>query len=165
MPLITNSRHYIVQKTVLAWDDFRIPSGSLEGLERNGLAGVPVIAVETEGAASFNAAAKAGRVTPIARIESVATSLGAKQVCDQAVKYSGSRPVVSALVSDYEAVSASRNFADDHRMVTEQACGAGLACFYGNKEVLAPFRNPLMIVCGGATMSLEQLVSLHERFG
>lgn len=139
--------------------------GVIEGLERNGLTGIPVIAVETEGAASFNAAAKAGRAITIDRIESVATSLGAKQVCDKAVSYSSSWPVISALVSDNEAVSASRKFADDHRIVTEPACGAGLACFYGDKDVLAPYRNPLMIVCGGATMSLEQLISLNKRPG
>ncbi|MEB8609738.1 hypothetical protein P2H50_18750, partial [Cronobacter sakazakii] len=35
IPLITHSRHRIVQKTVLAWDSFRIPSGPLEdALER-----------------------------------------------------------------------------------------------------------------------------------
>lgn len=137
-------------------------SGVIEGLHRNGLSGVPVIAVETEGAASFHAAAKAGYAVEIDSITTLATSLGAKQVCDQAVKCIQNHTIISELVTDSEAVQACKQFTDDHRVMTEPACGAGLACLYLKKAVLEPFSNPLVIVCGGATVSLEQLLAWHE---
>lgn len=136
--------------------------GVIEGLLRNGMPDVPVIAVETEGAASFHAAIKAGHAVEIEHINTVATSLGAKQVCDRAIEYAGIHPVISERVTDEEAIRACRRFADDHRVVTEPACGASLACFYEKKTVLEPFSNPLVIVCGGATLPLQQLISLHE---
>lgn len=136
--------------------------GVIEGLQRNGLSDVPVIAVETEGAASFHAAVNAGRAVEIERINTVATSLGAKRVCDRAVRYAGSHTVISELVTDAQAVNACRKFTDDHRVVTEPACGASLACFYEKKAVLEPFINPLVIVCGGATMSLAQMIALQD---
>lgn len=137
--------------------------GVIEGLERNDLAGVPVIAMETEGAASFNAAVAAGRPFEIETINTVATSLGAKRVCDQAVEYALSRPVISELVTDADAIRACRQFADDHRIVTEPACGAALACAYERKAVLESFNNILVIVCGGATTTLEQLILMSDR--
>jgi len=136
-------------------------SGVIEGLQRNGLHDIPVIAVETEGAASFRAAIEAGQPVALEHINTVATSLGAKKVCEQAVKLVGRHPVISEVVTDEEAVRASRRFIDDHRVVTEPACGASLACIYEQKAVLKPFRNPLVIVCGGATMSAEQLFRLN----
>lgn len=136
-------------------------SGVIEGLQRNGLYDIPVIAVETEGAASFRAAVEAGQPVELEHINTVASSLGAKKVCEQAVRLIGLHPVISEVVTDEEAVRACRRFIDDHRVVTEPACGASLACIYEQKAVLKAFRNPLVIVCGGATMSAEQLFSLH----
>lgn len=52
--------------------------GVVEGLLRNGWQDVPVIAVETEGAASFHAATEAGQLVELDRISPIATSLGAK---------------------------------------------------------------------------------------
>lgn len=135
-------------------------SGVIEGLQRNGLSDVPVIAVETAGAASFRAAVEAGRAVELEHLSTIATSLGAKKVCEQAVKLAGLHPVISEVVSDEEAVRACRRFMDDHRVVTEPACGASLACMYEQKAVMKPFHHPLVIVCGGATMSAEQLFSL-----
>ncbi|MBP2198166.1 pyridoxal-phosphate dependent enzyme [Pantoea cypripedii] len=134
-------------------------SGVIAGLQRNGLPDVPVIAVETAGAASFHAAIRAGHAVEIDRINTVATSLGAKKVCDQAVKLAGEHPVISEVVTDEEALRACRLFIDDHRVLTEPACGASLACLYQQKAVMQPYRNPLVVVCGGATLSLEQLLN------
>ncbi|MDF7658652.1 pyridoxal-phosphate dependent enzyme [Erwiniaceae bacterium L1_54_6] len=134
-------------------------SGVIAGLQRNGLQDVPVIAVETAGAASFHAAIRAGHAVEIDRINTIATSLGAKKVCDQAVKLAEVHPVISEVVTDEEALRACRLFIDDHRVLTEPACGASLACLYQLKTVMQPYRNPLVVVCGGATLSLEQLLS------
>lgn len=132
--------------------------GVLKGFERNGLPDMPVIAVETEGAASFHAATTVVRPVEIDAIRTVATSLSAKCVCDKAVEYSRTRPVISALLTDVSAFRACLNFVDDHRVLTKPACGAALASAYKKNAVLDSFSNILVIVCGGTTTTLEQLV-------
>lgn len=58
--------------------------GVIEGVRRNGLSTVPVIAVETEGTASLAGSLQRNRNTEIERITGIATSLGAKKVPDTA---------------------------------------------------------------------------------
>jgi L-serine/L-threonine ammonia-lyase len=120
---------------------------------------VPILAVETEGAASFHAATLAGRPVPLDRIDSIATSLGARQVCEQAVRWWRERPVRSVLVSDTSALQACEQFLADHRVLVEPACGAALAAVYGAQHAaeLAGFGQVLVIVCGGATATLAQI--------
>ena len=80
-------------------------SGVAEGLQRNGWGGVPILAVETAGAASFRAATEAGRPVELARLASIASSLGAKRVCDQALRWWQQRPIRSVVVSDASALA------------------------------------------------------------
>lgn len=131
--------------------------GVLEGLRRNGWDGVPVVAVETEGADSLSQALKANARIELARITSIATSLGARQVSEQAFNWSLQRPVRSSVVSDQAAVAACLRFMDDQRVVVEPACGAALAVAYDAASALPEFRTVLAIVCGGVTASVEQL--------
>lgn len=131
-------------------------SGVVEGLKRNGWNDVPVLAVETEGAASLHAAMQAGQSVELARITSVATSLGAKRVADQALQCVATHPVHSHLVSDRDALLACERFLLDHRVLVEPACGAALALAY-DPQALAQYRNVLVVVCGGATATLEQI--------
>lgn len=132
-------------------------SGVMAGLVRNGLADIPVLAAETHGAASLKAAMDAGEPVSLPAITSIATSLGAKRVADHAVALTQTHDVRSALVSDAEAVRACLRFMDDHRVLVEPACGAALAVVYDQPERLAPFKNAMVIVCGGATATLAQL--------
>ena len=131
--------------------------GVIEGLRRNAMADVPVWAVETEGAASLHAALQAGQRVTLAAITSIATSLGAKQVCEQAFRLAQSHPLQSLLVSDKQAVDACLRFLDDHRLVVEPACGAALAPAYFGAAALPPADDVLVVVCGGATATAEQL--------
>lgn len=131
-------------------------SGVVEGLQRNGWNDVPVVAVETQGAASFHAATLAGKAVEIEKITSVATSLGAKRVCDQAVEYWRRHPIESLVVTDREALNACDRFLFDHRVLVEPACGAALAAAYFG-DSLSRFERALVIVCGGATASYEQI--------
>lgn len=132
-------------------------SGVAQGLHRNSWPDVPIIAVETEGAASFHASAKAGHAVQLEQINSIATSLGAKRVCEQAVKWSKEHTIHSVLVSDKNAVDACERFLSDHRVLVEPACGASLALAYENSPALAPFKTVLVIVCGGATATVDQI--------
>ena len=71
-------------------------AGVMEGLARNGWGDVPVLAVETQGAASLHAAMQAGQPTALDAVTSIATSLGARQVCAKALP---SRPWISSRFS------------------------------------------------------------------
>ncbi|WP_260963146.1 pyridoxal-phosphate dependent enzyme [Pseudomonas citri] len=130
--------------------------GVVEGLHRNGWQDVPVIAVETEGAASFRAATEAGRPVEIERISSVATSLGAKRICDQAFQYRATHRIESVVVTDRQALDACEQFLLDHRVLVEPACGAALSLAY-EPHALDRYANVLVVVCGGATATLAQI--------
>jgi L-serine/L-threonine ammonia-lyase len=131
--------------------------GVVEGLRGNGMQNVPVVAVETAGADSFAESLAAGQRVTLAGITSIATSLGARQVCEQAFRWSTVHPVKSAVVSDQAAVLACKRFLDEHRVLVEPACGASLAVLYEHRAALDPFGTLLVIVCGGATATTDQL--------
>jgi L-serine/L-threonine ammonia-lyase len=132
-------------------------AGVMEGLARNDWGNVQVLAAETHGAASLHAAMQAGQPTALDAVTSIATSLGARQVCARAFELSQGGKVHSVLVSDQQAVAACSRFLDDHRLLVEPACGAALAVAYDRPEALAGFTNVLIIVCGGATASADNL--------
>jgi L-serine/L-threonine ammonia-lyase len=132
-------------------------AGVHEGLVRNGLAHVPIIAVETEGAASLAKSVEAGRRIELDAIESVATSLGAKQVSERAFALAQGSGIRTHTVSDRAAVTACQRFLDDHRVLVEPACGASLAPVYERAGVLDGFGRILVIVCGGAGVTAQQL--------
>lgn len=132
-------------------------AGVSEGLERHDWGQVPIVAVETAGAASFRAALAAGQPVSLERITSIAATLGAKRVCDQAVAWAKRRPIESLVVTDQDALTACERFLDDHRVLVEPACGASLAVVYERAPVLEQFDTILVVVCGGATASLDQI--------
>jgi len=132
-------------------------SGVVQGLHRHGWTDVPIVAVETIGADSLARSLQAGHRIKLDRITSIATTLGALQVCEQAFAWSQRHPVRSVVVSDRAAVSACRRFVADHRIVTEPACGASLAAIYDGAPEIAACNSALVIVCGGAGVSVEQL--------
>jgi len=136
--------------------------GVVEGLQRNSRGDVGVLGVETEGAASLAASLAAGELVELERITSVATTLGAKKVAQQAFDCRMHHDVTSMVVSDHQAVDACRRFADDHRLLVEPACGAALAALYGGhnrgeNKWLEQRKSILVVVCGGAGVSMEQL--------
>lgn len=131
--------------------------GVIEGLRRTGLATVPVIAVETEGAASLSESLRRRKHTAIERITSIATSLGAKKVADVAYARAVEHGVNSHVVSDNQALNACLQFSRDHRVLVEPACGASLAAVYEPVESLRGKRDILVVVCGGAGVTIQQL--------
>jgi L-serine/L-threonine ammonia-lyase len=132
-------------------------SGVVEGLQRNGWSDVPVVAVETEGAESFAGSVRAGHRVELPAITSIATSLGATQICEQAFTWSQKHPVRSAVVTDAAAVSGCLRFIADQRIVVEPACGASLAAVYDGAPELEGFDSLLIVVCGGVTVTVEKL--------
>jgi L-serine/L-threonine ammonia-lyase len=136
-------------------------AGIVEGLRRNGLHHLPVIAVETEGAASFAAALAAGLPVTLPSITSIATSLGARRVMQHAVDLAHEHPIFGVVVSDAQAVQACVRFADAMRVLVEPACGASIAA----ADVLTRFKAPLIEVCGGLGVSLARLAQWRTDFG
>jgi L-serine/L-threonine ammonia-lyase len=137
-------------------------SGVIEGLHRNQWSDVPVIAVETAGADALAQSLEAGSRIRLAAITSIATSLAAPQVCEQAFNWTSKHPIRSVVVSDQAAVSASLKFLADHRIVVEPACGASLAVVYDSAAELAEFESVLVVVCGGAGTNVARLQELSN---
>jgi L-serine/L-threonine ammonia-lyase len=133
--------------------------GVLEGMHDAGWTDVPLLAVETHGAASLHAAMDAGATVDIGRITSIATTLGARRVCERALAWTREHPVTSWLVPDRGAVDACLRLADDHRLVVEPACGAALAAVYQRAEALRGARSVLVVACGGAGATPRDLLA------
>ena len=140
-------------------------AGIVLGLRRNGLGGVPVIAVETDGAASFAAALAEGTAVTLPAIRSIATSLGARRVMPHLLELAREHQIVSVVVSDAQAVQGCVQFADATRVLVEPACGASIAALDVHPEVFKRFKAPLVEVCGGMGVSLARLALWRTEFG
>lgn len=131
--------------------------GVLEGMHSVGWTDVPVIAVETEGAASFAASVKAGRLVTLDMITSLATTLGARTVTGRALQWTRQHQVIPWVVTDRQAVNACLRFSSDHRILVEPACGASLSVVYDRAPILSGHDPLVVVVCGGAGVTLELL--------
>lgn len=136
-------------------------AGVVEGLRRNDLRHVPVLAVETKGADSFALAVNTDQHVALSSISSIATSLGATKVSEHAFTLAKTHSIHSHVVTDKQAVNACLQFLSDNRLLVEPACGASLAAVYDADkqalDILANKKNILVVVCGGVGASIEQL--------
>ena len=138
--------------------------GVAEGLHEVGWHDVVIITAETQGAASLAESVKAKKRVKLASIDTIAVTLGAKQVCQQAYDWTKKHPIFPETVTDKAAVSACWRFADDHRLLVEPACGAALAIVYDQHKILERFETVVVIVCGGSGVSLELLNEWKKQF-
>ncbi|KAL5478183.1 hypothetical protein EMCRGX_G025076 [Ephydatia muelleri] len=158
---------------VLAVGGGGLMNGVLEGLHHIGWEDVPVVAMETQGAHSFAACVQANAWVELNEITSIAKTLGAKRVSKRSYEWLSLHPILSHVVTDKEAVTASIKFADDHRMLVSPACGAALAAVYGaiisdlQKAHKLPMSlsNVVVVVCGGNEVSLDLIQSWKETYG
>lgn len=96
---------------------------------------------------------------------SVARCLGAKRVSRKSFEWLSQHDVVTAIVSDRDAISACINLADDHRMLVPPACGAALAAVYGDtipklqkaQKLPEKLKHIVVIVCGGSGVNLDTI--------
>jgi len=139
--------------------------GVLEGLHRVGWIDIPVVTAETNGAASFAASVEAGHLITLDKIASVATTLGARTVASEALAWTHRHLVVPWTVSDRAVVESCVRFANDHRILVEPACGAALSAIYNRASVLDGLKRVMVIVCGGAGVSLSLLREWDRRVG
>jgi len=169
--------------------------GILEGVERNYhgsneirsnlVRGTKVVACETEGASSFAASFNSddGSIVCLDGINSIATSLGATSVTPAVIQRSrrhrdrgeissSGDDVMSFVCTDGEAVQGCVQFASDHRMLVEVACGAALAPLYSDRlrakllDQLKDNEDSVIVVevCGGSGVNLDLLRGWKESF-
>lgn len=147
--------------------------GVLEGLSRHHIHRTAVIAAETEGAASFGYSFRQNKLVRLEAIRSVATSLGALEVTPVALEraklhQSNGGVVREVICSDAQAVDACWEFARDHRVLVEPACGAALATVYSVEfhEKLQDIEGPIVIeICGGSGVTIDLLQQWKNEVG
>ncbi|KAJ2742601.1 catabolic L-serine/threonine dehydratase [Coemansia sp. BCRC 34301] len=99
----------------------------------------------------------------------VATCLQSGSVCPSALELARAHPVVPVSVSEAMAVEACRRFLDDHQLLIEIGSAAALSVV-GKGLVrqiipdLASDDHIVVIVTGGANISLDRLDSCRQRF-
>lgn len=138
-------------------------NGIMQGMDQIGWSSTQVVALETAGADSLNAALKAGELVTLPGITSIATSLGCVRVSEQTYKLAQRPNVHSFVLSDAEAVMGCLRLADDERLLVEPACGLNAALCYNGKlaealgRPITPDMKVVVVVCGGSNVTLEQL--------
>lgn len=138
--------------------------GVLQGMTAVGWTDVPLVTAETEGAASLHAAVEAGQLVTLDAIDTVATSLGARRVSEQAFAWTQRHPVTTTTVTDREALAACFELEREHRWVVEPACGAAIAAVRkGSPAVLHHAATVLVIVCGGVCTPYADLQRLDAQ--
>jgi L-serine/L-threonine ammonia-lyase len=130
-------------------------AGILTGLMRHERTDCRIIACETEGAASFAAAMKAGHPVRLPRIDTVATSLGAAKVAPWPVQHLRDFPHQCVVLSDEDAIMGVVRFASDLRQLVEPACGVSLAVAYLDHPAIADAHDVVIVVCGGVSVSAQ----------
>ncbi|KAG0207718.1 hypothetical protein BGX28_001115 [Mortierella sp. GBA30] len=146
-------------------------NGAILGCQAAGWDKVPILAVETNGANSFQQSVLAAELATLPKITSICTSLGAKTCSSKSLELSFVHPVVPFVVSDAMAAISCWQFLDDHRLLVEPACGASLSIGYTSELLTNIFpnlnqdSNVVIIVCGGSNVSFEQLIQYKEKFG
>lgn len=136
--------------------------GVMRGLENVGLADLPVLAVETQGAHSLALSLENQALSTLPAITSIATSLGARTVAAQAFKYAQRSSVHSIVLTDDIAKEGCVRFADDERILVEPACGVSVALCYENRlqKYLPDIRmdsKVVIVVCGGSNITASML--------
>lgn len=138
--------------------------GVVQGLHEVGWNDVPVFTAETTGAASLSESVKAGKLITLDKIDTIATSLGARRVAEQAFVWTQKHPVIPEVVTDSQALHAVYQFADDQRVLVEPSCGAALALVYDKSPALMKYEKILVVVCGGCGISFDLLGQWGAKF-
>lgn len=154
--------------------------GTMQGVQKFKDAGrgrPVVVAVETAGGDSLNASIKAGELVTLPAITTIATSLGATRVADEAFAWTqrAGEELISTVVTDKDAVAAVLRFLDDERVLVEVACGATIAAVYngelrrhlgkGRTDEEWAAKNVVVVVCGGSNINWSMLEKYKKEYG
>jgi L-serine/L-threonine ammonia-lyase len=152
-------------------------NGIVQGIDAQGEAWstrTKILAMETAGADALAQSLAAGKRVTLPAITSLATSLGAVQVCERtfelAERCRKSGMLHNAVLTDAEAAMGCWRFADDERMLVELACGVSLAVCYNRLEAIlgrpvAPQEKVIIVVCGGSAVSVDMVEAWRKQYG
>lgn len=138
--------------------------GILKALERNGWADVRVVGAEPEGAPKLTESLRAGHVITLPSVDTIITSLAGRTVAQGLFDEMKKHDAHIELVSDKEAVQATKNFLDFHRVLVEPSCGACLSLLYNKHELLKDAKTVLAIICGGTAINYKILTDYMHKF-
>jgi len=128
-----------------------------------------ILAVETLGADSLAQSVRKGELVTLPAITSIAASLGAIRVAENAFKEAQRPNVTPVVLEDAEACAACWRFLDDERFLVEPACGVSVALAYDGrlKTYLKGFRpdsKVVIVVCGGSKITLDSLNQYRQTY-
>lgn len=123
--------------------------GIFEGMKRNGWMDTEVITTETMGAASFYKSYHAKKRITLDEVKTVATSLGAKTVAKKSLELASDFKMHPHVMTDEEALNATRIFYEEYNFTVEAACGAALSVPFFYPELISEIEHVLVVVCGG----------------
>lgn len=109
---------------------------------------IRIVGVEPEGAASMTVSLRAGRVTPLAEVRTIAGTLAPRSVGPNTLAMVTREAVPVVLVSDDELRAAMRRLWDDLRILVEPAGAAAVAALLSGRAPLADARHIAVLVCG-----------------
>lgn len=145
-------------------------SGIMQGLDRAGWdESVQVLAVETKGADSLAQSLEKEELVTLPGITSIAASLGAIRVAENAFKQAQRPNVRSVALEDAEACAACWRFLDDERILVEPACGVSVALAYDGRlkkylKDFGPESKVVLVICGGSKINLDLLNKYREKY-
>ena len=131
--------------------------GIIEGLWKHSWNDVPVMAVETHGAASLHASVEARALVSIDAITSIAKTLGARKVASKAFEWTQKHPITCVQVSDEQTVHACIELLNEQRILVEPACGASYCALSSKHPLLDQAKNIVVVICGGSGVTLDML--------
>jgi L-serine/L-threonine ammonia-lyase len=129
-----------------------------------------VLAMETAGAESLNAALQAKELITLDKITSQATSLGCARVTEKTFKLGQRSNVRSVVLPDAEAAMGCWRLADDERIMVELACGINVAlCYDGRLEKalgrpVKPDDKVVIVLCGGSNVTSRMLCEWRNEY-
>ncbi|KAJ2082180.1 catabolic L-serine/threonine dehydratase [Coemansia sp. RSA 988] len=99
----------------------------------------------------------------------VATCLLSGSICPSALRLARAHAVVPLSVTEAMSVEACRRFLDDHHLLVEIGCAAALSVVakglvHQIVPALGPESHVVVVVTGGANISLDRLESCRQRF-
>ena len=140
-------------------------SGVYHGLIQVGWGSVPILTAETQGAASLALSIEQKERVVLDEIDTIATSLGAKSICEQAFLISQKHCLLPYVLTDQQALKACLTFYQHYHTLVEPACGASLALLTEKLIDSSQYQKVLVIVCGGSVVSFDLLKTWSENLG
>jgi threonine dehydratase len=123
---------------------------------------VRVWTVETEGCDAMARALQAGEIVQI-QPTSLAKTLGAPYVAEDALAIAQQHVESHVVVSDREAIEAQRFLLERSKILTELAASCTLAAAGRLEEHFSAENHVALVLCGG-NVSLDRIVEYHQKY-